>query len=93
MWIVFGLIAIGATLLNLLLFFTGKNYRLAMVMALAFTALTLVAQYNLVSEWVQAEDWAALEDVVPTMTGVLWILTLLSIIINVLPLVLTRKAA
>lgn len=93
MWIVFGVIAIGATLLNLILFFTGKNYRLAMVVGLSFTALALVAQYNLVSEWVQAEDWAALEDVVPTMAGVLWVLTVFSILINALPLVLTRKAA
>ena len=38
-----------------------------MAIGLSFTALTLCAEYRLVSRWVKAEDWAALSDVVPGM--------------------------
>ena len=67
MWVVLGLIAIVATFINLYMYKTGKDYRLAMAVGLSFTALTLVAEYRLVSNWVKVEDWSALLDVVPSM--------------------------
>lgn len=91
MWIIFGLIAIIATGINLYLYKTGKDYKLAMAMGLSFTSLTIVADYSMVSDWVKAEDWAALFDVVPTMTSVLWILTILSIFLNIIPIFLELK--
>lgn len=36
-------------------------------MGLSFTALTVVADYSMTSNWIQAEDWSALLDVVSTM--------------------------
>ena len=91
MWVIFGLIAIIATCINLYMYGTGKDYKLAMAMGLSFTALTIVADYSMVSDWVKAEDWAALLDVVPTMETALWVLTILSIFLNITPIFLELK--
>ena len=91
MWVLFGVIAIIATCINLYMYAAGKDYKLAMAMGLAFTALTIAAEYRLVSAWVQEEDWAALGDVVPTMETVVWVLTILSIVLNITPVFLDLK--
>lgn len=91
MWILCGSIAVIATFTNLYRYRMGKDYQLAMAIALAFTAFTLVAQYQMVSDWVQTEDWTALFDVVPTMKFVLWGLTGLSIMMNMLPILFELK--
>lgn len=90
MWIILGVIALVATFINLYMYGIGKDYKLAMAMGLSFTALTLVAEYRMVSEWVEAEDWSALLDVVPTMETALWILTIISILLNITPILLDR---
>ena len=91
MWIILGVIALVATLINLYMYGTGKDYKLAMAVGLSFTALTLVAVYSMVSDWVKVEDWSALLDVVPTMETALWILTILSILLNITPILLELK--
>ncbi|WP_453989851.1 hypothetical protein [Bacillus nitroreducens] len=91
MWLLIGLIAIGATVANILLFRLGKDYKLAMAMGLSFTALTLCAKYSLVSSWVKVNDWTALMDVVPAMEWALWLLTIISIFLNITPILLERK--
>ncbi|MCM3611747.1 hypothetical protein M4S82_10825 [Planococcus sp. MERTA32b] len=91
MWVIFGLLAIAATFLNLLLYVIGKDYKLAMAMGLSFTSLTLVAEYSLISVWVDAEDWSALMDVVPGMERALWVLTVISILLNIAPVLLELK--
>ncbi|MFJ7667099.1 hypothetical protein ACIQXI_08315 [Lysinibacillus sp. NPDC097195] len=91
MWLIFGLISIVATFINIFLYATGKDYKLAMAMGLSFTALTLCAQYSLVSDWVKGEDWAALLDVVPTMEKGVWLLTIISMLLNTTPIVLELK--
>lgn len=91
MWIIFGFIAIIATFINILLFVAGKDYKLAMAIGLSFTALTLVAFYSMVADWVEAEDWSALMDVVPTMSAALWVLTIGSVLVNVAPVLLELK--
>ena len=91
MFLVLGVIAIVATVLNLYLYKVGKNYKLAMAMGLSFTALTLVAGHSMISDWVKVKDWAALLDAVPTMTTVLWGLTIVSILLNIIPILLEQK--
>ncbi|EPE61778.1 putative membrane protein [Exiguobacterium sp. S17] len=91
MWMMFGLLAIAATLFNLYTFSVGKDYKLPMAVALSLTALTLCAEYSLISMWVEAEDWGALADVVPGMERALWLLTLISIGLNMLPIFLERS--
>lgn len=90
MWIIFGLLAIGATLFNLYTFSVGKDYRLPMAVALSLTALTVCADYSHLAVWVEAEDWAALADVIPGMGRAWWVLTSISIGLNVLPIFLER---
>ena len=91
MFFILGIITIIATILNLYLYKTGKDYRLAMVMGLSFTALTLLAEYIMLSNWVKAEEWSSLLDVVPTMANALMILTVISILLNIAPLILDLK--
>ncbi len=91
MWVIFSLIAIIATCINLYMYGTGKDYKLAMAMGISFTALTLVAGYSMVSDWVEVEDWSALLDVVPTMEIALWVLTIISILLNISPILLELK--
>lgn len=91
MWIILGIIAIVATLINLYMYVAGKDYKLAMAIGLSFTALTLCSEYSLVSEWVKVEDWPALLDVVPGMEKALWFLTIFSILLNITPILLELK--
>jgi membrane-associated HD superfamily phosphohydrolase len=91
MWVILGLIAIVATFINLYMYKTGKDYKLAMAMGLSLTAMTLCAEYSLVSNWVKSEDWPALLDVVPTMEKALWFLTMVSILLNIAPILLELK--
>lgn len=91
MWILIGVIAIVATFINLYMYMTGKDYKLAMAMGLSFTALTLCAEYTLITNWVEVKDWAAIEDVVPGMERALWFLTSVSILLNIAPIFLERK--
>ena len=91
MWLILGVIAIIATIINLYLYLAGKDYKLVMAMGLSFTALTLCAEYSMISMWVEAEDWAALMDVVPGMERAFWFLTIVSILLNITPILLERK--
>lgn len=52
MWVIFGVIAIVTTFINLYMYKAGKDYKFAMAMGLSFTAFTLCAEYSLVSGWV-----------------------------------------
>lgn len=91
LFMIFGIIAIVATLINLYMYKAGKDYKHAMAMGLSSTALTLCAEYRLVSVWVEVEDWAALMDVVPGMERALWFLTSVSILLNIAPILFERK--
>lgn len=90
MWILFGGIAIVVTFINLYMYIAGKDYKLAMAMGLSFTALTLCAEYSLVSEWVKKEDWSLLGEV-PNYGRALWVVTIVSILLNITPILLERK--
>jgi hypothetical protein len=92
LFMIFGVIAIVATLLNLYMYVAGKDYKIAMAIGLSFTALTLCSEYSLVSGWVKVEDWSALLDVVPGMEKALWFLTIVSILLNIAPILFERKS-
>ena len=88
MWFILGLISIGLTITNLVLYKMGKDYKLAMAFALSFTALTVNSFYTIVSEWVINRDWAALEDVVPSVNTPMFVLIGISMGLNMLPILL-----
>ncbi|MCM3164289.1 hypothetical protein [Metabacillus litoralis] len=91
LFMIFGVIAIVATFINLYMYKVGKDYKLAMAIGLSSTALTLCSEYRLVSRWVKVEDWSAVGDVVPGMERALWFLTIVSIILNLAPILLEKK--
>lgn len=91
MWIILGILAIGATFMNIYRYRKGKDYKLAMAMGLSFTALTINAYNSDMAKSVMAEDWTALIDVAPTMASALWLLTIISILLNVSPIFLEMK--
>ena len=64
MWIVLGSIVIIATVLNIIMYATGKDFKMAMAFGLSFTAFILCAGISIISEWIRNEDWSALMDVV-----------------------------
>jgi len=75
MWMILGVLAIGATLVNLYTFSIGKDYKLPMAIALSLTALTVCADYSCLSVWVEAVGWNELADVIPDMGRAWWVLT------------------
>ena len=91
MWILFGGIAVVFTFINLYIYKAGKSYKLAMAIGLSFTALTLCSVYTMVSEWVKLNDSTALLDVVPYMETALWVFTIMSIVLNITPILLELK--
>lgn len=86
MWLFFGSFAIVTALMNLYRYYQGKDSTLWMYLSLAATALTVTASNHLYSLWVTTEDWSALMDVVPTMSKAFWVLVVLSIMLNGIPL-------
>ncbi|MCR4963488.1 MAG: hypothetical protein K6B40_06400 [Firmicutes bacterium] len=82
MWIVFGIVAIITALLNIAWAAKGKDSKWFRFISISTTALTVCAFYSVTAKWVVNEDWPALMDVVPAMARWLWILTILSVIIN-----------
>lgn len=82
MWVIFGLSAIAAACLNLFCWFRGKEPKWFRFLSLSLTALTVCAIYSMDAAWVTAEYWAALMDVVPTMSKYLWVLVSSSILLN-----------
>ncbi len=82
MWIILGIAAFFTALLNVVWTLRRRNAKWFRFASISLTALTLCAEYSLVDKWVVNEDWAALMDVVPGMSVALWILTIVSILIN-----------
>ena len=82
MWIVLGIGAIIFAALNIIWGIRGRETKWFRFISLSLTALTMCAEYGLIKNWVVHEDWGALMDVVPGMTGALWFLVIASIVIN-----------
>jgi len=82
MWIVLGLAAVIFAGLNIARWSNGMNPEPFRFLSLAFTAATIAAEYLQAAQWVKAEDWAALGDVIPTFSVVLPLMVIGSIILN-----------
>ena len=82
MWFIFGSGAIIAAGFNIIWTVKGKDAKWCRFISLSLTALTLCAFYVQVAVWVLHKDWSALEDVVPSVSVNLLVLTLISIALN-----------
>lgn len=57
MWLLFGLLAIGSTILNSVYSIKNRKQKpLFMAFALSFTALTLMAFHHQIANWINSED-------------------------------------
>ena len=93
MWIIFGSLSIICTLTSCLSIFKSQEKLRAYwfsILGLVFTVLTLLAGYQLVSNWVKHEDWSALLDVVPSMFTILTIYVITMLTANIIALILIR---
>jgi putative flippase GtrA len=86
MWFILGLTSIGLTITNLVLYKMGKDYKLAMALALSFTALTVNSFYSILEQFVFSRDMSALEDIVPFVNRPMFVLIGISIVLNLLPI-------
>ena len=82
MWVVFGVGAIITALLNVVWMLCHRETKWFRFISISLTALTVCALYGQMKHWVLVEDWSALMDAVPGVSGLLWFLTIASVIIN-----------
>ena len=82
MWLFFGITAIIAAILNIVWTLRHRDAKWFRFASLSFTALTLCAFLSETNGWVLVEDWSALMDVLPSVSKVMWILTIASVFIN-----------
>lgn len=87
MWLIFGIGAGIALVLNLIFYKTNGRADIFRFISVSLTALTVCAFYAQNKTWVINEDWGALMDVVPTTATMLWILVFASILINSVSLI------
>ena len=91
MWLIFGIGAIVFAFLNIIFAFKNKNASYYRFLSLSLTALTVCAFYSDGAGRVVKEDWAGLMDIMPTMNKALWVLVVLSILINSISLFKENK--
>ncbi len=91
MFISLGLLALISSILSLSNYIRGKDHRLKAAIALILTSLSLVSKDLALLKWVGNRDWAAIEDVIPTMTKVYLPLILIITILNLMPLALELR--
>ena len=82
LWFVFGSAAIITAILNIFRTIRGKDAKWCRFISISLTALTLCSFYSQAGAWALHNDWSALEDVVPSVSVILWMLTLISIALN-----------
>lgn len=90
-WLTCGLLAIVFALANLSTLLTGRSPEVFRFLSLALTALTVCSFYTSAALWVRENDWSALEDVVPAVSGMLWVLVPASILMNGITLFVNRE--
>lgn len=91
LWIVFGIAAIITAIANILCVILHRQTKWFCFASLALTALTLCAFYGLAARIVLSEDWSGALDVIPTLSRPLWILTIVSILLNSISLFAKKK--
>lgn len=81
-WLFFGIIAIITAILNAIWTLRHREAKWFRFLSLTFTIFTVCAFYTQAAQWVLVEDWSALMDVLPSVSKMLWFLTIASVFIN-----------
>ena len=82
MCLLLGTVAIIAAIFNVIWTVRHREAKWFRFISLSFTALTLCAYYSLANHWVSTNAADQLLDVMPTLSKVLWFLTISSIMLN-----------
>ena len=82
MWLYFGIVGIVAAIFNVIWTLRQKDAKWFRYISMAFTALTVCSFYSLAYQWVITKQADQLLDIMPTLSSVLWFLTIASITIN-----------
>ncbi len=82
LWLPFGIVAVIASILNVIQTIRGRDAKWFRFIGLSFTALTLCAFYELAKQWALNGAADQLLDVMPTLSDVLWFLTIASLLLN-----------
>ena len=82
MWIFFGITAIVTAILNVIWTIWNHDAKWFRFISLSCTAFTVCSFYGQAGEWATNRDWWALEDVLPSVSSALWLLTVMSVVIN-----------
>jgi len=82
MWLFFGITAIITAILNIIWTLRHREAKWFRFISLSFTALTMCSFYSLAYQWALTEAADQLLDVMPTLSKLLWFLTIASITIN-----------
>lgn len=82
MWIILGLASIITAIMNIAVWRQGKTEKYYRLASISLTALTMCAFYSDGAERAAAEDWSGLMDIIPAMSGNLWVFVAASILIN-----------
>ena len=78
----FGIVAVVAGILNVIWTLRRRETKWFSYISLSFTTLTLCAYYSLAKQWVLANAADQLLDIMPTLSDVLWFLTIASVMLN-----------
>ena len=82
MWVLFGTVAIITAVINIALSIMRREAKWFRFISLSCTALTLCAFYSQANHWATTGDASAMLDVMPTLSKILWFLTIGSILAN-----------
>ena len=82
MWLFFGITAMITAMLNVIWTLRQREAKWFRFLSLSFTVFTVCAFYTQAAQWVLIEDWSALMDVLPSVSKMLWFLTIASVFIN-----------
>lgn len=91
MWLLFGSAAILFAAWNVVWILRRTPSGILGYASLSFTALTLCAFYQDIAVRASSNDMGGIIDIAPTTSGMLWILTVLSIAINSISIFSKRK--
>lgn len=93
LWIPLGILAVVLPVINLFRLARGRTRGRQLLTAAGFLAamLELLTQYAMAAVWVSGNDWSALMDVVPAMTGMLTLFVVVTGVLNFAAVFLGRE--
>ncbi len=91
MWLITGFGAVTFAILNLLWFFNDKEPERFRFISLSLSLLTVCSFYSDAAMRVINKDWTGLADIMPTVSGYLWVCVISSVVINSVSLFKRKK--